>query len=174
MMARSPPPERPSSPALLVVVVRLSRNTGNLFLKLAVASRRGKLQSAPPPPPSLPPALPPPTRAFPSTQHSATMRHTTLAYLVISYLKHCTRIARARAHNWSCVAKTLECREPPLRGAPVLLPIDGLRRVDVDEGRGGEDYLDVFFIRTDWKSIGDRNWTRIEQRSRDLYVEEIG
>lgn len=74
------------------------------------------------------------------------MRHTTLAYLVISYLKHCTRIARARAHNWSCVAKTLECREPPLRGAPVLLPIDGLRRVDVDEGGGGDYYGRIFYL----------------------------
>ena len=39
---------------------------------------------------------------------AASLRHnTTLAYLVISYLKalHAHR-ARARAHNWSCVAKT--------------------------------------------------------------------
>lgn len=91
---------------------------------------------------SLPPSHPP----DPCISFHATMRHTTLAYLVISYLKHCTRIARARAHNWSCVAKTLECREPPLRGAPVLLPIDGLRRVDVDEGGGGRgDYYGRIF-----------------------------
>lgn len=87
MMARPPPPERPSSS-----VVRLSRNTGNLFLKLAVASRRGNYKALRrllllPLPAS------PPTRAFPSNDAA---HHTCIpSYFVLKAL-HAHR-ARARA-----------------------------------------------------------------------------